>query len=180
MISPVRRRAGVLFVAVLCALFASATSADAGTTPFAVDAFDVSLSPGASQVVNGAGCPPASSLTTNPVLVLRLTPPSGGNSWGVSLDNGSVLLVSTAVGVPGEADVTVVPKADGTFSSVITIPANAPPAAGDKVRAVCTTLLVPGPGPGGFTQESYDASFTEAGALQVLAIPVVAPPAFTG
>jgi hypothetical protein len=172
----------MLLLGVVSALVVGASTVSAEPGPFTINSFSANLQPGESLLVTGSGCPPTSPLASGQVLQLRLTPPTGGNAWGVSLDNGKPLLASTQVGVAGETDVVVTAKEDGSFSATIVIPANAPVASGYTVRGVCLTLLVPGAGPGGFTQESYDASFTQAGALEVVAapIPIVTPPAFTG
>jgi hypothetical protein len=172
-------RIGAGTAVVVAAMFLPVGLAGAQQTPvapFVIDSFSVTRHAGESFTVTGSGCPSTGTLPTSQALVLRLTPPTGGNALGASLIDGQVQLTSTTAAIQGEATVLVTPNADGTFNALIVIPSDAPPGSGYTVRGLCTTVLEAGPLPSGFSQASVDASAAQAGTLDVVATLATNPP----
>lgn len=181
--SGVRRKAvagiSVFAMVLIAVVLQSATARGGDPALFSIDSFSAQLRAGDTLNVTGSGCPPTGSLPSEDALVLRLTPPSGGNAFGPSLIDGSVQIVGTTAASAGEAQIGVSPNVDGTFEAALPIPLDAPSGAGYTVRGICTSLLEAGGGQGGFTQTSYDSALAFAGTLDVEG-PVEVPPIFIG
>jgi hypothetical protein len=169
----------VAAIALLVAcVIAPASHSQAGELPsFVIDELSGTYAPGDSFTVTGSGCPPTGAFPTGSPVRLLL---SAGNYISPAIINGEVGVVSTAMGFIGpagpyeEAGAEATPEPDGTFEASITIPVNTP-AGAKTIRGLCLTVLEPGDDLYGFTQESYDASFTEA-AITVQAPPTTVPP----
>lgn len=165
------RLATALTIALL-ALLAVPDTAGAGESGFTIDSFAVTRHPGEAFSVTGHGCPPTGSIPSPRAVHLRLTPPTGGNFWGPAMLEGEVAVFTTQAYHSGEFDTELTPNADGTVEATIQVPVDAPALDGYTVRGICTSLVVLEDGSDDtFTSASLAASQTEAGVLDVEAVP---------
>jgi hypothetical protein len=138
------------------------------TIGFVLDPLPEQGSPGSTMTVTGGGCPATSEhVIGNQPVLLVLTPPNGGNDFGPTRLGDEVDAGMNQMYVPGESEAQATPQADGTFSSVLPIPEDAPLGGPYTVRALCLTLVRVSDAPDGLDPVSVNDAQAVAGALTV-------------